>query len=395
MPQKELERKSLKNLLQGDIENKRIESIYLEFENLPYILKNTSCITNYYQNVNINISSRLRTVNEEKVERTIYTIDGLKDFVWNDIIQLLLFIIYVVKLDTQRDVEELHSFVTYNTSKQGNNKVYGFMIINEMKEEYEKIASPDYYKPYYVKYNKDWENVKKLIRKLVQLLGAVEANCQVSLTDNNSTSPAFTTHFMNKLSVNNECIRDSKKKEMLELIEYKENIGDIYSREYYAAKVSVMRPPFDDKVSALLSGMLSDYQDIPISYYNNINKITLDKLWYINSKWNKGIGVFSLKEYACFMHRILLNPKYNVTYEEILNDNNHRVPIDQKYFVAFIIPPRSDKRFEFLKIRFPNMSKYLVEGSKRNEELIEESNNYNSEIKMYEYEHLVMQINLL
>ena len=65
------------------------------------------------------------------------------------------------------------------------------------------------------------------------------------------------------------------------------------------------------------------------------------------------------------------------------------------WVVAFIIPPRSDKRFEFLKIRFPSMSKYLVEGSKRNEELVEESNNYNSEIKMYEYEHLVMQINLL
>ena len=60
----------------------------MEFENLPYILTNNSCINQYYPNVNIEVSTRTRTVNEEKVERYIYTINGLDAFVWNDIISM-------------------------------------------------------------------------------------------------------------------------------------------------------------------------------------------------------------------------------------------------------------------------------------------------------------------
>ena len=123
-----------------------------------------------------------------------------------------------------------------------------------------------------------------------------------------------------------------------------------------------------------------------------MKKQQFDKLIHINGSWNKGMGIFSLKEYAVFMHRMLVTKNAKLTRGQVNAFNEDRCEIDRKYFVAFLI---TDGNIKALGDRFPNMTEYLEEGLNNNLKLHEDGSKCRKEIPYYEYEYLVVQADLL
>lgn len=287
-----------------------------------------------------------------------FQIDIEKCTTWKDAILTLFMLCYLCGLDTEKELEDFKAYMIRH-QKDGHRRNVRLNLSDNWENGWDKVPTLKANKKLYVNMEHNPFAYKEYLIKMIRWLKADEKTSYI-LIDNTTASDK---ELFGASNVSMDTIQHTEKS----IREYNDSLErwkDFWIRELYAIKSDLEKSGEINTeeyscVSEAYAKMRKDIFDnlfydediiVKAPTLEEYEQMEYGKLHLVFPSYNKGVGIFSLREKSQYLHHILITENVTIQADEVKELNGERETISNYFYVAF---PINENTYQDLYMRYP------------------------------------------